>query len=189
MAAQNQFFVTVRRKSPNAGSDLAIPERTLIPAAQVKGTPFQNTKRGGSVLKLLSGQKFELYENVNQYNTVVEPTNTNITQDYASDISAAGTTQGAATVLAKYWNKVSTITGGSAEAVKLPAASAMSAVVVENAHATATLKVFPFAGDLIVSNAGVAGSINASVDVLPGKTVHFAKSPFGTLTVLTAKEV
>lgn len=89
----------------------------------------------------------------------------------ANSIAAAGTTLAAATALSytAITHIVTTITAGSAEAVKLPAAGTHKLVIVKNVHATATLKVFPNVSGGTIDG----GSAGASVDILPGKTRWF----------------
>ena len=82
----------------------------------------------------------------------------------STGISAAGTTQGAGTVLTSRVNVVTTITAASAEAVVLPLAETGKMVVVANDDSADTLKVFPASGDSIDS-----GSVDASADLAAGK--------------------
>jgi hypothetical protein len=185
MAAQNEFYITIKRKSPNSGTNLSIPERKLIPAASVRRIDI-NTKRGGAVLKTFTpGEKYETYETPIQLATAKEPTNTNLTQDYAT-VAALGSVVGDAAAVTAYHTKV---TGGDGtKGVKLLATASLSVQVIENASA-AVLKVYPGTGDLIVNKSGVAGAINAAISIPAGQTWHFVKSPATALYVLTAKDV
>jgi hypothetical protein len=88
------------------------------------------------------------------------------TAQVTTGISAAGTTEGAATQLNVGISQVTTITAASAEAVKLPAAEAGLVCYVGNDDATDTLKVFPKSGDNLNGGTG-------SVDVAALKGAMF----------------
>lgn len=180
MALQNFFFVTVRRESPSAGSDRAIPGRKLILASNVFGSPITNLKRGGSVLKLREPgrgtSKYEIFETVAQFNTASEPTNTNSAPDANLTVAAAGANLAAATLLSAYYNIVTTATASTADGVRLPAASGRRLTVIVNRTAVA-LRVYPnAAGEALVDRSGIQQANGASLTIQPGETWHFVST-------------
>lgn len=101
------------------------------------------TSLGASFLKrLVTVDDFN--KKIDEINTALDNTGTGITVE--TDISANGGTQGTATALTATYNKVTTV-GEADYAVKLPAATATTRVVVLNAAATAALHIFPSSGD------------------------------------------
>lgn len=89
-------------------------------------------------------------------------------RDTATDaISAAGTTQGAATALTSGVNNVTTVAAG-ADGVRLPATAVGAKVVVWNNDAADTLNVYPASGSSI--NAGAA---DAAVTITAGQARTF----------------
>ena len=80
-------------------------------------------------------------------------------------VSAAGTTQGTATVLAKEINVVSTVASGAG--VVLPTAVAGMVLIVNNTNAN-TLNVYPAAGGVINS-----GAVNAAYTHSTGASIQY----------------
>ncbi len=179
MAQQGFAFVTVRRASPNSGVDLPQPQRRLV----ATNSPYevrQNLKRGGSVLKITSGSgtraKFEIFESITQFNTAMEPTNTNSAPDVNLTLSANGTTIASTAVLVSYYNIVTTAATGVNDAVRLPAVSQGAVRVVVNKTAV-PVSVFPnAAGEAIVNKLGVQLANGASISVPAGETWHFSSN-------------
>ena len=91
-----------------------------------------------------------------------------LTMSVTDAISAAGTTQGAATALTTTFNRVTTVVSASAEAVVLPTAVAGRVIYILNADAVDTLKIFPATSDDIND-----GAANASTDLGPGARIMF----------------
>jgi hypothetical protein len=84
----------------------------------------------------------------------------------ATSISAAGSTQGDATVLSKEFNQVSTVTGGSG--VVLPAGVPGLAITITNSSAN-SLIVYPASGasiNLLATNAGYTQSTLATIQYI-----------------------
>ena len=86
-----------------------------------------------------------------------------VTLTVSNNISAAGTTQGAATALTSSVNRVTTVVAASAEGVKLPTAVAGKEVRIINSDAADTLKIFPNTSDKINDQA-----VNLSIDLASG---------------------
>jgi hypothetical protein len=84
-------------------------------------------------------------------------------------ISAAGTTQGAATILGNTINIISTVSAG-ANGVQLPAATAGMILYITNTSANA-VNVFPAGGAAINT-----GATNASISQAGGATLHYIAS-------------
>lgn len=177
MALQNFLYLTVRRQSPNAGTDLAIPQRVLLPISVLTNKPHRNTKRGGSVVKLTDSsfrgsKKFEVYETPAQINTAAEPTSTNFGLDANMAVAGNAHTISSTTVIANYYNKITTATGGSADAIRLAAVANKQTCVLWNSTAVPIL-VFPnAAGEAIVDATGAQQSNGASITLAAGATIH-----------------
>jgi hypothetical protein len=179
MALQNFAFVTVRRNSPNSGIDLPQPQRRLVALNGIYEVQ-QNLRRGGSVLKITSGggvrRKFEIFETITQFNTAMEPTNTNSAPDANLTVSANGTTIASTAVLTVYYNIVTTAATGVNDAVRLPAVAGSALRVVVNRTAVPVL-VFPnAAGEAIVNKSGVQLANGASISIPAGETWHFSSN-------------
>jgi len=188
--ANTNIFVTARRISPTAGRDLTTPKRYPIEVSKIRQR-ITNTKRGGSVLKLEGNEyrskKVEVFESLNQIETLIAPASTEFVPEFET-LNAAGANQGAAAALTKYLTKVGTATGGSAEGYRLPAASGAGPFVIQNAHATVTVKIYPATGEFLTSKAGVLGAVNVHQTLAPGQTVHYAVRPGSTTTWLAAAD-
>lgn len=85
----------------------------------------------------------------------------------STGVSAAGTTQGTATALTRPITVVSTVSGGSADGVIMPSATAGMRVIIINTSA-ATLKVYPASGGTIN-----ALSANAAYSMAAGTRLEF----------------
>lgn len=188
--ANSNIFVTARRISPTAGKDLTTPKRYPIEVSKIRSR-ITNTKRGGSVLKLEGAEyrakKIEVFESLNQIETLISPGSTEFVPEFET-LNAAGANQGAAAQLSKYLTKVGTATGGSAEGFKLPVASGAGPFVIQNAHASVTVKIYPATGEYLTSKAGVLQAQNAALTLAPGQTIHFAVKPGSTTTWLAAAD-
>jgi hypothetical protein len=115
-------------------------------------------------------------------NPLNNPTFTGITRvSVTTGISAAGSTQGTATALTTQVNVVTSITGGSADGVKLPTAVAGMVITIINAHASATLKVYPDTGGVIDSL-----STNAAFPLGAGAKLQFVATSSTQWYTLTA---
>lgn len=177
MALQNFFYVTVRRVSPNAGADLAIPQRVLLPISIFTNRPYRNTKRGGSVVKLpdasfRGSKKLEVFETPAQLNTGAEPTSTNFGLDALLTVAGNGHTIASTTVIANYYNKINAATATSADAIRLAAVASKQVCVLWNSTAVPIL-VFPnAAGEAIVDSTGTQGANGASITLAAGATIH-----------------
>lgn len=90
----------------------------------------------------------------------------------ANAITAAGTTQGAATALTASINNITTVAAGVNDSARLPVitGSKYAALYVRNSHGADTLNIFPGVGDSI--NALAA---NASIALGPGTGNLFLK--------------
>ncbi|MGL4967012.1 MAG: glycosyl hydrolase family 28-related protein [Inquilinus sp.] len=82
-------------------------------------------------------------------------------------ISAAGTTQGAATALTTALNNVTSVTAASADGVRLPATAVGASVTVWNNHGTDTLNVYPATSSSIN---GLAVNLPIPITALTSKT-------------------
>ena len=137
-----------------------------ITLRSAKGSPLTNNEVDANFTNLNS-DKYESGSNVT-LGTVSGSTGTfsgNLTTSAYTvcsvngTISAAGTTQGAATALAKSYNIVTSATAASAEGVVLPDCVAGLEIDILNST-TATIKVYPNTGETIHS-----GSANAAVSL------------------------
>lgn len=177
MAIPTFFRLTVRRKSPNAGSDLAIPQRKTFPISILTNAPERNTKRGGSVVKLTDSsfrgsRKFEVYETPDQIVTASDPLSTNNSLDALLTVAGNGHTIASTTVIANYYNKINAATSTSADAIRLAAVASKQVCVLWNSTAVPIL-VFPnAAGEAIVDSTGTQGANGASITLAAGATIH-----------------
>ena len=163
-----------------------------------------NRRRWGSVLKPAFKQaglyKAQVFETPNQIQTLID--NTQPGADAALTVAAAGTTQAAATLLARFYNRITTVTNGSAEGVRLPQAIPGAVEVVEHAG-VGTLRVYPqasatgvYAFTVTPSNAGLNSTFTnngqtftvlSAITAISGETVLYATgtgapAASGTLT-------
>lgn len=103
-----------------------------------------NSLRWGSVLKPAFKQaglyKAQVFESPNQIQTLID--NTQPGADVNLTLACTGTTQAAAALLARFYNKVTTVTTGVNDGVRLPVATPGTVEVVEHAG-VGILKVYP----------------------------------------------
>ncbi|MFO0447642.1 MAG: hypothetical protein ACK52I_02940 [Pseudomonadota bacterium] len=125
---------------------MSVPQPLVIQTGQI-GSPIKITNNGsrwGSAVKPLFKQaglyKGQVFESPNQIQTLID--NTQPGADAALTVSAAGTTQGAATLLARFYNKITTVATGVNDGVRLPNATPGAVFVVEHAG-VGILKVYP----------------------------------------------
>jgi hypothetical protein len=175
--ANANIFVTARRISPNKGVDLTQPKRVPIEVATIKSR-VTNTRRGGSVIKLegsvyRGGRKFEVFETLNQLDTLVAPASTEFVPEFGT-VNATGSTQGGAAAILAYLTKVGTATAATQDGLLLPAATVGKVRAIQNAHASVPIDVFPATGEFIKSKAGVTAAVNVAVTIPVGETWHFA---------------
>lgn len=113
-------------------------------------------------------QEFRCLETPVMVKAAENPASTNYfaTTEIASAVSAAGTVQGDATALTKYFNNVSTV--GSGAGVRLPSATKGKVIFVVNTGANA-LKVYPATGHTINAEAA-----NAAITLAVGAGVRLA---------------
>jgi hypothetical protein len=104
--------------------------------------------------------------NVSSFGPAGLTTNKYLMYSVQTGISAAGTTQGAATQLGNIINIVSTVSGG-ANGVVLPSATAGMILYITNSSANA-LNVFPASGAAINT-----GATNAALSQAAGATLQF----------------
>lgn len=127
-----------------------------------KGSPLTNTEVDTNFTNL-NTDKYESGDNAS-FGTLAA-TNTTLSGtlklSISASVAAAGTTQGAGTVLTATTNIVTSCTASSAEAVVLPGAAAGLFIKVINTTAVA-VKIFPASGDNIDT-----GSANASITLAP----------------------
>lgn len=177
MAANATIFVTVRRKSPSAGLDLTQSQRISVIVANIFKN-LANTKRGGSVLKLndvstRGGSKFEVYESTSQIATAIDPSGTNFAADANLTVAGNAHTIASTTIIANYFNLVTTATVTTADAIRLPAVATPGVYVISNKTGTPIL-VFPnAAGEAIVDKTGTQLANGLSVSIPVGQTWHF----------------
>lgn len=187
MATENYAFLTVRRASP-ASADLLRPERKLFAVNQVFSID-QNLRRGGSVIKLIDASyrgnsKFEIYETLTQYQTAIDSNNTVLPVDANLAVAPNGTTIASTTVLTFYYSVITTATGGTTDAVRLPAVAGRALRVVVN-KSTAPIKVFPnAAGEIIRDKTGVNLAAGANVNIPVGEAWHFISNGTVYLTAV-----
>jgi hypothetical protein len=121
----------------------------------------------GATRFVQEGNYLHILEDADQLKVAENPDS-----EYALDkdlaVAAAGGTQGAATALTKYFNKVTSSTAGTADGVIFPAALIDKVLVVHNTSA-ATVKAYPAVGETIDDIAA-----NAPFSVAAGTMVYFA---------------
>lgn len=168
--ARDLITLSAYKMGPSAGNLNAPKAFVLNPkdlGELIKLT--NNGSRWGSVIKpafkKAGVHKVQVFESPNQIATLID--NTIAGAEAALTVSAAGTNQGAATALSKFYSKMTTVTDSSAEGVRLPAATVGMVYVCENAGA-GTLKVYPASGDFIDSNA-----VNVHKTVATGRIATF----------------
>lgn len=163
-----------------------------------------NQQRWGSVLKPAFKQaglyKAQVFESPNQIQTLID--NTQPGADAALTVSAAGTTQAAATLLPRFYNRITTVATGVNDGVRLPQALPGAIEVVEHAG-VGTLRVYPavsttgvYAFTVTPANAGLGSTFTnngqtftvvAAITAISGATVLYATgtgapAASGTLT-------
>lgn len=116
---------------------------TSITLRSVKGSPLTNAEVDANFSNL-NDNKYESGDDASLGALTLTGSQTSSN----ASVSAAGTTQGAATVLTKTVNFVTSVTASSADGVALPAASAGLTITVVNTTAT-NLNVYPASGDAI----------------------------------------
>lgn len=175
------MFLTAARISP-AKSNLTIPRILSLENAQlVQSKPRAAGGLGGSAYVQYGtggrpfSKKFRVFETVQQIEVAKNPVATNIeAQDKALGLAAAGTTQGAGTLLNKYFSEITTIGAAATEAARFDAATVGKVKVVLNNDVSGdTLKMFPASGEKIITGAGVDLGTNASQDILATQRKHY----------------
>ena len=145
---------------------------STITLRSVKGSPLTNTEVDNNFTNL-NTDKYQSGDNVSAgtiSGSTITATSTltvgggSILSNDAS-VSAAGTTQGAATALTKTYNIVDSATASSAEGIKLPDVAAGLEAFVLNDTAV-TIKIYPFASESID-----AGSATAAVNLAAGHSL------------------
>ncbi len=126
-----------------------------------KGSPLTNTEVDTNFTNLNS-DKFQANDNISIANLTVSGA---VTMGVDASVTAAGTTQGAATALTKTYNIVNTATAN--QGVKLQDCSAGLRVTVFNST-TATIKIYPTTGEAINNL-----SANAALSLGPEKGRDF----------------
>jgi hypothetical protein len=145
-------------------------ERMMLKGG-IEKVPTPNTKRWGSIIKpsyRSSGvYKTQVFETPEQINALFDPTTSGA--DAALAVTGAGTTQGTATLLVRFYNMITAAVATVSDGVRLPPATVGAIYVVNNQGATAAiLKVYPATGEKI--NA-LAANINDSIAI--GKMVSY----------------
>ena len=126
----------------------------------VKGTPLTNTEVDNNFDRL----------NTDKYQSGSSPSfadlalTGSLTKSVAGTVTAAGTTQGDATVLTKTVNMITTAT--ASQGVKLPSAAAGLTIKVINTTAV-TIVVYPNTSDVIDG-----GTVNVGVNLSPYSSVE-----------------
>lgn len=167
-------FLTARRIGP-AVSNLSVANTKIFrcDSSDLTGEIFTPDDGIGSVVRVKTAgrrsgayREVYVYENAQQV-LVASDTSNARAYDKDTSVTAAGTDQGTATALTKYYNIVDAGTAATADGVKLPTAVANKVVVIVNAT-TFALDVFPDTSDTIDS-----GSANAAITMAAGTTRHF----------------
>jgi hypothetical protein len=163
----NLLQLTAYKVGPS-NAELKTPQIFTLQETDL-GNPIQKRKTGtfGSVLKLFrNSQKVEVFETVLQIDTQLNPSKAGA--DINAAVAGAGSVQGTATLLTKYMNIVTSATGGSAEGVRLGAATRGKVVRIVN-NTAVTVKVYPATGENINALAD-----NIALDLPAGATYHYA---------------
>lgn len=174
------MFLTAVRISP-AKSNFSIPRILALENAQLVQSKPRSTGGAGGNAYVQYGtggrpfsKKFRVMETVFQIEVAKNPISTNIeAQDKTLSITAAGTAQGTATALTKYFNEVTTATAGATEGVRLDAATVGKVRVVLNNDAADTVKVYPATSEKIINSAGTDLGANAAQDLVVGARKHY----------------
>jgi hypothetical protein len=134
---------------------------STITTRAAKGSPLTNNEMDTNLTNL-NTDKYESGSDI-----VVDDISStgNLKLSITATVTAAGTTQAAATVLTKTYNVITTAT--SNQGVKLPTAQAGSVYTVVNATAV-NVKIYPNTSGTIN-----AGSANVSINVPSGASIKF----------------
>lgn len=132
--------------------------------ASAKGSALTNTEMDTNFINL----NVDKYESGDSISVADVTSSGDHTASVGASISAAGTTQGDATALAKTYNIVTTATAN--QGVKLPTAAAGLLYTVINGTSV-SIKLYPNTSETINS-----GTSNASINVAAGTTVKLVGS-------------
>jgi len=148
-----------------------VPRVIYVQEDNIIDHPPVNAGKPTKVTHRLNGEVnvYEVYEKAMQIESMRNPSSSDllVKQHLATGLTANGTNQSTTLLLSKYFNEVTTITAGSAEAGLLPAATVGLVRVIVNNHATAAFKIFPAVGESINGQAA-----NAVLSLAAGDRVH-----------------
>jgi len=181
--ARSIITLSAYKVGPSAGN-LSAPKALNIEVSQI-GSPIKVSNNGlrfGSIVKPLFSRtgthKVQVFESPNQIQTLID--NTQPGADAALTVAAASNgVQASATLLARFYNKITTVATGVTDSVRLPIATPGSIFVAEHAG-VGILKVFP-----AVSATGVYQFTVASSNATIGATFTNNGQTFTVLLTLT----
>lgn len=143
-------------------------DRIRVSTAVVAG----HTRRGTKIIEQ-NGNTFDTYvvfETAFQIEVQRNPSTTDLLtkQQVAAGLPGAGTTQGAGTLISKYFSEALTIGAAATEAFRLPPMVPGDVyVLVNNDVSGDQAKLFPAVGEFIEAQA-----VNTVYSLLTGKTIH-----------------
>jgi hypothetical protein len=137
------------------GQAYAKPRVVYVNEEFIKVVPGSKTTSKTKVIEALPGGElntYVVYEKAIEIEAQRNPSTTDliIKQQVAAGLAGAGTTQGAGTVLTKFFNEATTIGAAATEAFVMPAATAGRTVCFINNDVVAdAAKIFPASGGTI----------------------------------------
>lgn len=167
-------LIAVTAKSRNGNETYAKPRVVYVNEDMIKVTSPSKTSPGLSKIieESAYGEKdtYLVYEKAMQIEAARNPSSTDIfvKQQIELSIAALGANQAAAAAITKYLSEIDEATAGSADGVRLPAATVGKVHTIINNHATVTIDVFPAVGDFIDSAA-----VDVATSIAPGDRKTF----------------